>query len=183
MKKHATAGKRVLKGDVWHDDNGPIPGTPAGWSPPMSETEIEEAARSDPEAQPSTPEELARMRRISIAKHARWRAGMSQSEFAATYGIPIGTLRDWEQHRSEPDATAVAYLTRIAANPSEPVPGRARVAHIKTIAGDGKGGIRVTLDDGSTAVSRKPLPEALLKSLAGRQKPRTASARRRGRAK
>ncbi|KJB95110.1 XRE family transcriptional regulator [Skermanella aerolata KACC 11604] len=42
---------------------------------------------------------------------------MSQGTFADTYGIPIGTLRDWEQRRSEPDATAVAYLTAITNDP------------------------------------------------------------------
>ena len=43
---------------------------------------------------------------------------MSQSEFAKAYRIPAGTLRDWEQHRAEPDACARAYLAVIAAEPS-----------------------------------------------------------------
>ena len=30
--------------------------------------------------------------------------GLSQEEFAAQFHIPIGTLRDWEQGRKEPDA-------------------------------------------------------------------------------
>jgi putative transcriptional regulator len=30
--------------------------------------------------------------------------------------IPLGTLRDWEQERAEPDATARAYLRAIAGN-------------------------------------------------------------------
>lgn len=34
MNTYATTGKRVLKGDIWHDDNGPIPDTPLEWSPP-----------------------------------------------------------------------------------------------------------------------------------------------------
>jgi len=29
----------------------------------------------------------------------------------------VGTLRDWEQRRKNPDATARAYLTVIARNP------------------------------------------------------------------
>ena len=33
------------------------------------------------------------------------------------YHIPLGTLRDWEQGRSEPDQPAKAYLTVIARDP------------------------------------------------------------------
>jgi len=43
--------------------------------------------------------------------------GLSQEDFAARYHIPIGTLRDWEQGRSEPDQPARAYLTVIAHDP------------------------------------------------------------------
>ena len=71
----------------------------------------------DPENPPSTPEQLSRMKRISPAKFIRRKLGFSQEEFAETYMIPIGTLRDWEQHRSEPDAPARAYLKVIAADP------------------------------------------------------------------
>jgi putative transcriptional regulator len=31
--------------------------------------------------------------------------------------VPIGTLRDWEQGRAEPDQTARAYLLVIASDP------------------------------------------------------------------
>ena len=71
----------------------------------------------DPENPPLTDAQLAGMKRISPAKHLRFRLGLSQQEFAARYQIPIGTLRDWEQHRSEPDAPARAYLQVIAADP------------------------------------------------------------------
>lgn len=42
---------------------------------------------------------------------------LTQEEFSARYHIPVGTLRDWEQGRSEPDAPAKAYLKVIAADP------------------------------------------------------------------
>ena len=42
---------------------------------------------------------------------------LSQQEFAERYCIPIGTLRDWEQGRKEPDAAAKAYLHVIASEP------------------------------------------------------------------
>ena len=71
----------------------------------------------DPENLPSTPEQLKQRKRISPAKFIRQKLGFSQEEFAETYMIPIGTLRDWEQHRSEPDAPARAYLKVIAADP------------------------------------------------------------------
>jgi putative transcriptional regulator len=47
----------------------------------------------------------------------RHRLRLSQEEFAAQFHIPIGTLRDWEQHRKEPDAAAKAYLRVIALAP------------------------------------------------------------------
>jgi putative transcriptional regulator len=71
----------------------------------------------DPENPPLSPERLAKMRRISAAKFVRRKLGLSQEQFAEIYQIPVGTLRDWEQHRSEPDATAKAYLKVIAADP------------------------------------------------------------------
>ncbi len=52
MNKIATAGKRFLKDDRGHDDNGPIPGTPADWDPPMTDEEVTLAALSDLDAQP-----------------------------------------------------------------------------------------------------------------------------------
>jgi putative transcriptional regulator len=82
----------------------------------MTEEELESAARSDPDAQPLTEAQLKRMRRVPFAKHVRWKVGLSQSEFARRFQIPIGTLRDWEQWRSEPDRAALAYLKVIAAD-------------------------------------------------------------------
>ncbi len=44
--------------------------------------------------------------------------GLTQEEFSARYRIPLGTLRDWEQGRTEPDQTTQAYLRVIAAEPA-----------------------------------------------------------------
>ena len=44
---------------------------------------------------------------------------MSQQEFARTYRIPLATLKNWEQGRRQPDATAAAYLQVIASRPRE----------------------------------------------------------------
>jgi putative transcriptional regulator len=42
---------------------------------------------------------------------------LSQAEFASAYQIPLATLKGWEQGRRQPDATASAYLSVIAALP------------------------------------------------------------------
>ena len=34
----------------------------------------------------------------------------TQSNFAKLLGIPVGTLRDWEQGRKQPDSTAVTLI-------------------------------------------------------------------------
>jgi putative transcriptional regulator len=50
-------------------------------------------------------------------KTVRRALGLTQEEFATRYGIPLGTLRDWEQGRTEPDQPARAYIRVIACNP------------------------------------------------------------------
>lgn len=44
---------------------------------------------------------------------------MSQQRFAASYRIPLSTLKNWEQKRRVPDAPAAAYLRAIARRPKE----------------------------------------------------------------
>jgi putative transcriptional regulator len=83
----------------------------------MTDAEKLAAARSDPDAQPLTDAQLKRMRSVPFAKRVRWTIGLSQQEFADVFGIPIGTLRDWEQGRFEPDRAAQSYLKVIARNP------------------------------------------------------------------
>lgn len=75
------------------------------------------AAKVDPENPPLTREQLAKLRPVSRVKRLRWKLGLSQEEFATRYGIPLGTLRDWEQGRSQPDAPARALLKIIEAEP------------------------------------------------------------------
>jgi putative transcriptional regulator len=83
----------------------------------MSEEEKHAAALSDPDAQPITEEKWQRMKPVPRAKTLRRALGLSQEEFAASFHIPLGTLRDWEQGRAEPDQAARAYLKVIAAAP------------------------------------------------------------------
>jgi putative transcriptional regulator len=83
----------------------------------MTDDEVVAAARSDPSAQPLTPGQLAKMRRVPRVKVVRQQLGMTQAEFADAFHLPITTLRDWEQHRSVPDAPARALLLAIERNP------------------------------------------------------------------
>jgi putative transcriptional regulator len=83
----------------------------------MSEAEKHAAALSDPDNRPLTEEDMNRMKRTPRAKIIRRALGLSQEDFAARYHIPIGTLRDWEQGRVEPDQAARTYLTVIARDP------------------------------------------------------------------
>jgi putative transcriptional regulator len=83
----------------------------------MTEAEIHAAALADPDCQPLTPEQLANMKRIPRIKIVRRVLRLSQEEFSNRYCIPVGTLRDWEQGRYEPDAAGRAYLHVIANEP------------------------------------------------------------------
>src|ERR1700724_3026176 len=83
----------------------------------MTDEEIHAAALADPDAQPLTPKRLATMRRTPQVRIIRRALGLSQEEFAARFHIPLGTLRDWEQGRKEPDTAARAYLRVIAREP------------------------------------------------------------------
>ena len=84
---------------------------------PAKHTRCEDIARNvagDPDAAPIRSEaETA----SAIARAVRKRLGISQAEFSARYHVPIGTLRDWEQNRKQPDAPALAYLRVIAREP------------------------------------------------------------------
>jgi putative transcriptional regulator len=71
----------------------------------------------DRDAPPMTPEQLRAARLVPRVKTLRMTLGLTQDEFAARYKIPVGTLRDWEQSRAEPDAPARAYLQVIAGDP------------------------------------------------------------------
>lgn len=83
----------------------------------MTEEEIEAAALSDPDAQPMTDEELARMFRPVALRELRQRLGLSQAAFAERFHINLRTLQDWEQARRVPDDTARAYLEVIGRAP------------------------------------------------------------------
>lgn len=59
----------------------------------------------------------ARVARQVDVKTVRAATKKSQMEFAKTFHLPIGTVRDWEQRRRQPDAPARVLLSMIEADP------------------------------------------------------------------
>ena len=112
MSKTGTTRVTVKRGE-------PLPRGRTDWTrlDAITDKEVMAAARSDPDARPLTPEQLARIRRVSRVKVLRQRLGMTQAEFAEAFHLPITTLRDWEQRRSTPDAPARALLLAIERDP------------------------------------------------------------------
>jgi putative transcriptional regulator len=87
-------------------------------APDDSEETMDDALPyADRDSPPFTAEEFSRMRMVARVKTLRTTLRLTQGEFAERYQIPIGTLRDWEQSRAEPDATARTYLNVIAGDP------------------------------------------------------------------
>lgn len=112
MKKKPTTNRRTKK------TKSVVKQSPsAERMPEMSYAELRAAASSDADNPPLTEKQLRSLRRVPSVKRLRWRVGLSQSEFAKQFEIPVGTLRDWEQGRSQPDQAARAYLKVIAADP------------------------------------------------------------------
>jgi putative transcriptional regulator len=83
----------------------------------MSDDTRNVAASADPDAQPLTPDDFKHLKRTPQVKIIRRALGMSQEEFSTRFHIPLGTLRDWEQGRKDPDAAARAYLVVIGRKP------------------------------------------------------------------
>jgi len=81
----------------------------------MPDDQVARAASGDPDAQPLSDSTIRR--RLPQVRVIRRALQLTQEEFAAVYHIPIGTLRDWEQGRVQPDQTARAYLRAISGDP------------------------------------------------------------------
>lgn len=55
-----------------------------------------------------TGEEIAKIRKM---------VGLSQNEFSARFGIPLATIRHWEQGQRQPDSGAKAFLHTLKEQP------------------------------------------------------------------
>lgn len=71
----------------------------------------------DPDNPRLSDTELRHMKRTPQARIIRRTLKLTEEEFAGRYGIPVETLRDWEQDRTTPDLVAQAYLKVIASEP------------------------------------------------------------------
>ena len=101
------------------NQTGKVDPTTFDWSAvdALTGEQIHAAAMADPDARPITEADLERMPPVPRTVTIRRALKLSQEEFAARYQIPVGTLRDWEQGRKEPDAAARAFLRVIASEP------------------------------------------------------------------
>lgn len=71
----------------------------------------------DPEDFDVTGEALDRAQRARLIRKTRTGLGLSQSEFARRFRVPVGTLRDWEQARATAPDFAIAYVRVIGQHP------------------------------------------------------------------
>jgi putative transcriptional regulator len=108
LRRLTSAGKRgqILRGRV----NQARLDSPAAFAP-------------DADAPFLTRRELREMRparldQIPDVAAVRRRLRLSQGAFAQLFGIPLATVKDWEQGRRSPDAPARAYLRVIANDPA-----------------------------------------------------------------
>jgi putative transcriptional regulator len=84
----------------------------------MTDAEVLRAARSDPDAQPLTGRQLARMMRVPDVRRVRLKLGMTQAGFAKAFKLSLGTVRDWEQGRFSPESPARVLLAVIEHEPA-----------------------------------------------------------------
>lgn len=83
----------------------------------MTDEERHAAALSDPDAPPASKDQLARARRAPDIKALRGKMNLTQEEFASRFGLPLGTVRDWEQGLRRPNEAARVLLEVIASEP------------------------------------------------------------------
>ena len=64
-----------------------------------------------------TAEAMDRGQRARLIRKTRTGLGLSQTEFAERFRVPVGTLRDWEQARATAPDFAIAYVKVIGRHP------------------------------------------------------------------
>jgi putative transcriptional regulator len=80
----------------------------------ITEEDIRRQAREDGE-DPDAPLDGARL--VVPVAAVRNQLGLTQQQFSDLTGIPLGTLRNWEQKRVSPDPAARALLTIFTREP------------------------------------------------------------------
>lgn len=82
-----------------------------------SDAELTADAESDPDNPPLDASTLASLEAGGRLKRLRRRLRLSQRAFADRFGIPVTSLRDWEQGRAAPTPVALSYLRVIERAP------------------------------------------------------------------
>lgn len=88
----------------------------------LTEQQINQAAKADPDAQPVSKANLKKFKRINPPTcidivNLRKKLHASQEEFAAYFGISKRTLQEWEQGRRIPNGPARVLIKVISQEP------------------------------------------------------------------
>jgi len=83
----------------------------------MTEDEVIANALSDPDNPPLADEDFEEMELVPNVYIIRNRLGLTQLEFAETYGIALELIQRWEQGPSFPDSAARSFLRVIEQDP------------------------------------------------------------------
>ena len=99
--------------------SGDLPAGQTDWDAidTLSDEEAEQAALSDRDAPPTTPESLANFQRAVDVKAIREKLSLTQVQFATTFHLSLATVQAWEQGQSLPDPVARTLLRVIERNP------------------------------------------------------------------
>lgn len=79
---------------------------------PAADTRIARAIKDDPDTPPEVTLDM-----LIAPKNLRRRLGMTQEQFANAIGLPVATLRNWEQGRNSIDPAGESLLILIARDP------------------------------------------------------------------
>ncbi len=77
------------------------------------------ADQDDPEDRSVSDADLKRALMGRRIRQLRQRLGLSQSEFATRFGIPLANIKQYEIGRTMPPPAVQSYLRVIEANPKE----------------------------------------------------------------
>ncbi len=75
---------------------------------------------SDPDAQPTPPEQLKDFKRVSdfpLIRKVRFSLRLTRQEFSDRFALPVADITAWEREEREPDAAAQSLLYTIEAHP------------------------------------------------------------------
>jgi putative transcriptional regulator len=79
---------------------------------------MSEPAPATPASSPATPDTApVETSALPAVRELRRRARLTQTEFAARLGVPVETIRNWEQGKRAPRGPARALLAVIAHSP------------------------------------------------------------------